>query len=106
MQLDVEMGNEGADVEERRMMECVHYTMRYVVKDGNDMSPEMMDVAMGVLTGVAREASGVPKISAMHMVTLILNHRGEFAFAQAYARMTQDEMKRTELVEQSGIEYQ
>ena len=103
-QLEVEMGRDVAH-REKEMMEAVHFTMRYIVKDGSDMSPEMLDIAMGVCSGVAQEASGIPKISAMQMMSIILDHRGEHGFASAYRVMVAEEVSRTEFVEQQGVEF-
>jgi len=104
MQLEVEMGNDPAK-KDQEMMNAVHYTMKYVVKDGNDMSEEMCDIAIGVCSGVARESYGVPKISAMHMMSIILTHQGQHAFAREYIRMVAEEVDKAQFNEQSGIEY-
>jgi hypothetical protein len=104
MQLDVEMGNDPAK-HDQNMMNAVHWTMRYLVKDGNDMSEDMIDVAMGVCSGVAQNSSGVPRVSAMHMMSIMLAHTGQHAFAQAYLAMVKEEVEKTEFVEQQGVEY-
>ena len=104
MQLDVEQGRDPAR-KDQDLMDAVHFTMRYLVKDGSDMSPEMCDLAIGVCSGVAQEASGIPRISAMHMMSIILTHQGQTAFAREYVRMVAEEVERTQFVEQDGIEY-
>ncbi len=94
------------DRHDREMMDVVHYTMRYLLGNGTTMTSESMDIAIGVMSGVIRNSSGVPAISAMHIMTLMLTHQEQHEFAAAYAAMTQAELKRTEFVEQSGIEFQ
>lgn len=102
--LEVEQGLD-LGKHEQEMMNAVHYTMKYIVKDGSDMSTEMVDLGMGVLSGVAQNSSGVPKVSALHMMSIMLAHTGQHGFAAAYVQMVAEEMKRTEFAEQSGIEY-
>lgn len=104
MQLDVEVG-ERFDTTNDKYMQMVHYTMKYIVKDGSDMTEEMIDLGMGVLSGVAQNSSGVPRVSALHMMSIMLAHTGQHGFAAAYARMVAEEIQRTEFVEQSGIEF-
>ena len=105
MQLDVEMGNDPSK-HDQDMMNAVHWTMKYLVKDGNDMSSEMIDTSMGVLSGVAQTTTGVPRVSAMHMMSIMLTHTGQHAFAAAYQQMVAEEVEKAEFVEMQGIEYQ
>jgi hypothetical protein len=104
MQLEVEMGNDPAK-HDQDMMNAVHWTMRYIVKDGNDMSGEMIDVAMGVCSGVTQNSTGVPRVSAMHMMSIMLTHTGQHTFAAAYQKMVAEEVEKSEFIEQQGIEY-
>ena len=72
---------QGAEVgtKEQEMTNVVHYVVRYIIKDGNDLREEMTDLALPVLRGVAEdEESGyVARISALHIIALIHQHRGE-----------------------------
>lgn len=105
MQLDVEMGLDPSK-HDQEMMNAVHYTMRYLVKDGNDMSDDMIDIAMGVCSGVAQNSTGVPRVSAMYMMVLMLTHTGQHDFAAAYRNIVADEVERAEFIEKQGVEYQ
>lgn len=104
MQLDCEQGRDPAK-HDQEMMNAVNYTVKYIVKDGNDMSPEMTDIALGVMSGIAQDSYGIPKISAMHVMSIILTHNGEHAFAKEYIRMVADEVAKTQHNELDGIEY-
>ena len=66
-------------VKEQEMTNVVHYVMRYIIKDGNDLRKEMTDLAIPVLEGVVAEdgAGYVAKISALHLLALIHQYRGE-----------------------------
>jgi len=66
-------------VKEQEMTHIVHYVMRYIIKDGNDLRVEMTDLAIPVLEGVVAEdgAGYVAKISALHLLALIHQYRGE-----------------------------
>ena len=66
----------------------VHYTMKYILKDGADLSKEMTDLAIEILTKVTVEpgAGPVAKMSAFHLLALVHQYRGEeelLAAAQA-----------------------
>lgn len=66
----------------------VHYTMKYILKDGTDLSRETTDLAIEILTKVTTEpgAGPVAKMSAYHLLALIHQYRGEeelLAAAQA-----------------------
>ena len=78
---------QGAEVgsKEREMTNIVHYVMRYIIKDGNDLREEMTDLAIPVLEGVVDEqgAGYVAKISALHMLALIHEYRGEMELMKA-----------------------
>ena len=104
MQMDVELGND--DTEDQQMTNVVHWTMKYLLQDGQSMEMDMTDLSIGVLSGVIRESRGVPKLSAMHMMSIILTHRGEFGFAEAYVRMARDQATVVEHENLIGIEYQ
>jgi hypothetical protein len=104
MQLDVEIGN--YDKVEQEYMNMVHYTARYLLGDGTTMTPETIDISMGVLSGVAMNAYGLPKVSALHLMSLLLSHTGQLGFASVYIDMTREAQAEVEHVEQVGIEYQ
>ena len=75
-------------VKEQEMTHIVHYVMRYIIKDGNDLREEMTEIAIPVLENVVKEegAGYVAKISALHLLALIHQYRGEeelLAAAQA-----------------------
>ena len=42
-------------VKEQEMTNIVHYVMRYIIKDGNDLRKEMTDLAIPVLDNVVEE---------------------------------------------------
>ena len=66
-------------VKEQEMTNIVHYVMKYIIKDGNDLRKEMTDLAIPILKQVERrEDSGyVARISALHLLALIHQYRGE-----------------------------
>ena len=85
--LDVEQGAPIGD-KAQAMTNMVHYTMKYIIKDGNDLSKEMTDLAIEILTKVTKEpgAGAVAMMSAYHLLALIHQYRGEeelLAAAQA-----------------------
>lgn len=104
MQLDVEVGE--ANNHDQEMMNMVNYVCRYVVKNGEDMSQEMTDLSTAVCSGIVQNSYGIPKISALHIMSICLEHTGQHAFAREYVRMCAEEVEKTEHVELSGIEYQ
>ena len=86
--LEVEQGAPVGD-KAQEMMNMVHYTMKYIIKDGQDLSQEMTDLSIEVLTKVVSEpdAGPVAKMSAYHMLALIHQYRGEMELlAAAQAR--------------------
>ena len=103
-QMEVELGEQSNS--EQETMNMINYTMRYLVKNGEDMSPEMVDLSTAVCSGIVQNSYGVPKISALHMMSIMLTHNGEHAFAAEYVRMCADEVQKSEFVEQVGVEYQ
>ena len=103
-QLDVELGVESQS--EQETMNMINYTMRYLVKNGEDMSPEMIDLSTAVCSGIVQQSYGVPKISALHMMSIMLTHTGEHAFAAEYTRMCAEEVEKSEFRECVGVEYQ
>ena len=104
MQLDEELGPELR--KERDMIHAVHWTVKYILHDGAAMEREQTDLATGILSGVIREADGVPKLSALHVMSILLTHTGEPGFAAEYVRMTQEQADKVAHDEQVGIEYQ
>ena len=85
--LEVEQGAPIGD-KAQEMTNMVHYTMKYIIKDGADLSQEMTDLAIEILTKVTLEpdAGSVAKMSAYHLLALIHQYRGEeelLAAAQA-----------------------
>ena len=85
--LEVEQGAPIGD-KAHEMTQMVHYVMKYIIKDGNDLSQEMTDLAIKILTGIVEEfnAGPVARMSAYHLLALIHQYRGEeelLAAAQA-----------------------
>ena len=76
--LDIEQGAPIGD-KAQEMTNMVHYTMKYIIKDGQDLSDEMTTLAIEILTKVTQEpdAGPVAKMSAYHLLALIHNYRGE-----------------------------
>jgi hypothetical protein len=72
---------QGAEIgdKEQEMTHVVHYVMKYLLKDGEDLSEEMLNLSIPILEGVvADETSGyVARLSALHMLALIHHYRGE-----------------------------
>lgn len=108
MQQDVEVGEIPQEDFERKQTLAVAWTVKYLLKDGLDFSDEMVDMAYGILGGVAQQASAgtVPSVSALHTMALVLEHRGQHGFAKAYERMARHGADQLLLTEQIGIEYQ
>lgn len=103
MQQEVEIGSE--DSHDRLMSNAVHWTVKYILQEGSAMEIEQTDLSIQILSGVIRESYGVPKLSAMHVMSLILEHRGEHGFAEQYIRMTREQAEKVEHENQIGIEY-
>lgn len=82
--LEVEQGAPIGD-KAQEMVNMVHYTMKYIIKDGNDLSKEMTDLAVEVLNKVVVEpdAGPVAKMSAYHLLALIHQYRGEMELLEA-----------------------
>jgi hypothetical protein len=76
--LEVEQGAPVGD-KAQEMMNMVHYTMRYILKDGADLSREMTDLAIEILDRVVVEPDAGPLalMSAYHMLAMIHQYRGE-----------------------------
>ena len=86
--LDVEQGAPVGD-KAQEMTNMVHYTMKYILKDGQDLSEEMTTLAIEILTKVTLEPDSGPvaKMSAFHLLALVHQYRGEMEyFAAAQAR--------------------
>ena len=86
--LEVEQGAPIGD-KAQEMTNMVHYTMKYIIKDGQDLSEEMTALAIEILNRVVAEpdAGPVAKMSAYHILALIHQYRGEMEyFAAAQAR--------------------
>ena len=94
------------DEEDRQQMLAIHYTMKYIVKDGQDLTPEMTDIARGVAAGITGVSSGVTKAAAATMMALVSSAVGEPTFAQAYAKIAADAIAQAKVYEQYEIEYQ
>jgi hypothetical protein len=94
------------DEQDRQQMLAIHYTMKYIVKDGQDLSPEMTDLARGVAAGITGVSSGVTKAAAATMVSLVSSAVNEPTFAAAYARIAADAIAQAKLYEQYEMEYQ
>ena len=94
------------DEQDRQQMLAIHYTMKYIVKDGQDLSPEMTDLARGVAAGITGVSSGVTKAAAATMVSLVSSAVNEPSFAAAYARIAADAIAQAKLYEQYEMEYQ
>jgi hypothetical protein len=106
-QMYEEIGAEtSVDEQDRQQMMAIHYTMKYIVKDGQDMTPEMTDIARGVAAGITRTSSGVTKAAAATMVALVSSAVGEPTFAAAYARIAADAIAQAKIYEQYEMEYQ
>lgn len=90
---------------EQDMMNTVHWTVKYLLHDGDAMSPEMIDLSIGVMSGVIQNAYGVPKLSALHVMSILLAHNGEVGFAAEYIRMTHEEADKVEFAENIDIQY-
>jgi len=90
--LEVEQGAPIGD-KQQEMTHMVHYTMKYILKDGQDLSQEMTDLAIEILTKVTQEhgAGAVAKMSAFHMLALIHQYRGEMELLAA-ARASSEEL--------------
>ena len=82
--LEVEQGAPIGD-KAQEMTHMVHYTMKYILKDGQDLSREMTDLAVEILTKVTIEpdAGAVAKMSAYHLLSLIHQYRGEQELLEA-----------------------
>jgi hypothetical protein len=91
---------------EKDAMNAVHWTVKYLLHDGDSMTPEMIDISIGVMSGVIQNSYGVPKMSALHVMSILLSHAGEPGFAAEYIRMTREEAEKVEFSEHIGIEYQ
>lgn len=104
MQIEEELGHELKKTQD--MIHAVHWTVKYILHDGAAMEREQTDLATGILSGVIREADGVPKLSALHVMSILLTHTGEPGFAAEYIRMTREQAEKVEQEEQIGIEYQ
>lgn len=96
----------GVDEEDRQQMLAIHYTMKYIVKDGQDLTPEMTDIARGVAAGITGVSSGVTKAAAATMMSLVSSAVNEPAFAQAYAKIAADAIAQAKIYEQYEVEYQ
>jgi hypothetical protein len=94
------------DEEDRQQMLAIHYTMKYIVKDGQDLTPEMTDIARGVAAGITGVSSGVTKAAAATMMSLVSQAVNEPAFARAYAQIAADAIAQAKLYEQYEVEYQ
>jgi len=94
------------DEQDRQQMLAIHYTMKYIVKDGQDLSPEMTDIARGVAAGITGTSSGVTKAAAATMVSLVSSAVNEPTFAAAYARIAADAIAQAKVYEQYEMEYQ
>ena len=103
-QMEVELGVESQS--EQETMNMINYTVRYLLKNGEDMCTEMVDLSTAVCSGIAQQSYGVPKISALHMMSIMLTHTGEHAFAAQYTRMCAEEVEKSEFRECVGVEYQ
>ena len=89
--LDVEQGAPIGD-KAQEMNNMVHYTMKYILKDGADLSQEMTDLAIEILDRVVMEpdAGPIAMMSAFHLLALIHQYRGEQELQEAaYARSAQ-----------------
>lgn len=82
--LEVEQGAPIGD-KATEMNHMVHYVMKYIIKDGNDLSQEMTDLAIKVLNGIIGDfnAGPVAHMSAFHLLALIHQHRGEMELVEA-----------------------
>ena len=87
--LDIEQGAPIGD-KAQEMTNMVHYVMKYLLKDGQDLSEEMTTLSIKTLDRIVVEpgAGNVAKMSALHILALIHQYRGEaelLAAAQARA---------------------
>lgn len=106
-QIPEEIGAEvGIDEEDRQQMLVIHYISKYIIKAGEDLSPEMTDIARGVAAGVTGVSTGVTKAAAATMVALVSQAVGEPATAAAYARIAADAIAQAKIYESYEIEYQ
>jgi len=86
--LDIEQGAPIGD-KAQEMTNMVHYVMKYLLKDGQDLSEEMTTLSIKTLDRIVVEpgAGNVAKMSALHILALIHQYRGEMEyFAAAQAR--------------------
>lgn len=88
--LDIEQGAPVGD-KAQEMTNMVHYVMKYLLKDGADLSEEMTALSIKTLDRIVIEpgAGPVAKMSALHILALIHQYRGEtelLAAAQARAQ--------------------
>jgi len=99
---------QGAEIgaKEQEMTNVVHYVMRYLIKNGSDLSDEMTDLAIPVLNGVVEdEGSGyVARISALHLLALIHNYRGEVELLMAAQARSQEVALKVEQEENAEVD--
>ena len=101
MEVEVAEPNKEQFERERAMMNNVHYVMKYLLHDGQQLTDEMEDMALNVLGGVVKhnDANDVAKAAAHHIMSLVNIHRGNFEAAEFNARMAAEAANRGMFIE-------
>ena len=103
--LEVEQGAPIGD-KAQEMTHMVHYVMKYIIKDGTDLQPDMTELAIKVLTRITEEpdAGAVAKMSAFHLLALIHQYRGEQELLEAAQARSAEIAAKVEAEQEAEVE--